>query len=424
MIQEILKSLALENRRLTIPTIGAFLLNPQKQVRFSSFLKYDDGLFIKLLSERKNIPEEHAKQIIQDFTHDVLNVISNGGRYNIPNFGYFTKDDKNNIDFVFEDTNEAFGVKETGEPEPVSAPNVPSFMDTMPVFGNAEQKPQNAFDFSNIFIPPAADTAPPIKEKKNNAGYWILTALLIIIALLLLLYLFSNNFKQTVNSLFGSKPKVEVKADTVIIVADTVKAQLEDTVVIKQENMDTQTALASTPTSTLNGKYQVIAGCYLDRRIAENFAAELKSDGYDARVPANAAGEWYIVMVYESNDMQDAIRVKDSFVDEGYEDAWVRIRPGRISANAATDRQAQSYSNAGTAGKTGSKYQTVAGCFIEEKNGEKLADELKSRGFNVTVKFEGEWTVLILNESNDLNEANQVKDQCIAAGYDAWVRTR
>jgi thiol-disulfide isomerase/thioredoxin len=422
MIQEILKSLALENRRLIVPTIGAFLLDTQKQVKFSSFLKYDDGLLSKLLSERKNITEEQSKQIIQDFTHEILNAVNSGDRYKIPNFGYFTKDSKNNIDFVFEDINEKPIVNET---EPVFAPYIPPVVETTPAFGNTGQEPQNNFDFSNIFIPPTntADTAPQkTKEKKNNAGYWILTIILIIIAILLLTYLFSSNFKQTVNSLFSSKPKIEVKKDTATIVVDTVKVQQEDTVAIKQENTDTQTT--SIPKSTPNGKYQARAATYNEKNVAESQANKLKNKGYDVQVIP--AGDYYVI-IYESGNEQDAVRIKDFFVAEGYNDAFVKTRPGGVSTTAATKTQepVQSHSSvASTEGNTKGKYQTIAGCFIQEENGERLANELESNGFDVTIKYEGEWTILIICTSNDLNEANRVKEQCISAGYDAWVRTR
>ncbi|MDR1983743.1 MAG: HU family DNA-binding protein [Prevotellaceae bacterium] len=449
MIQTKLKSLVLENRRLIIPTVGAFLIketgDSQKRVIFSSFLKYDDGLLTKLLCKQENISEEQAKQIVDKFAHEILDVINNGNNFSIANFGYFTKDKQGVVDFVVEDIDDtqhtkiAEPVKE--EPkyeEPIFPPYVPPVIET-PVFGNTGQEPKNDFDFSSIFNPPT-DTTNTVtrKEKKNHAGYWILTIILIIIAVLLLLYLFSNDFKQTVNSLFGSKQKTEVITTPTATVVDTVKTvqpDVKDTVATQPEQVEPQTS--STSAGVPNGKYQVIAGCYIERSIAEDFVNELRNKGYSARIPDRLAGEWNLVIVYESNDVDDATRVKDSFVADGYEDAWVRTRgisenpttttsTSTSTSTSASNAQVTSYSNSGTQNTVRGKYQAVAGCFLERENAENFANELRSKGFDVRIpdRLMGEWTILILHESDDLDEANRVKEQCIAAGYDAWIRTR
>ncbi|MDR1553561.1 MAG: SPOR domain-containing protein [Prevotellaceae bacterium] len=446
MIQK-LKSLVLENRRLIIPSIGAFLVketeDPQKRIIFSSFLKYDDGLLTKLLCKQENISEEQAKQIVDNFVRDVLNVINNGNNFFIPNFGYFTKSSQGVIDFVIENIDDKIqtGVTEEKKEEPEIPPYVPPYVPPVvetPAFGNTtEQAPLQDFDFSNFYVPPTSNTTdtPPVREKNSHAGYWILTIILIIVAVLLLLYLFSNDFKKTVNSLFSSKPKIEVKKDTTTVVADTTKqVQQQDTVVAKQDEPSQQTNPVSTTSSgTPNGKYQVIAGCYLERRIAENFADELRGKGYNVRIPDGLAGEWTLVIIFESNDRDEAEQVKDSFAAEGYPDAWVRTKVGY---SETASRQTSSYSNTSSTTKTTNtssttsnargRYQAIAGCYLERSNAERYADELRSKGFNVVMpdRLMGEWTILILCESDDWDEVNKVKEQCIAAGYDAWIRTR
>ncbi|MDR2653435.1 MAG: SPOR domain-containing protein [Prevotellaceae bacterium] len=434
MIQK-LKSLVLKNRRLIIPTIGAFLLreteDPQKRVIFSSFLKYDDGLLTKLLCEHENISEGEAKQIVDNFVRDVLDVINSDNNFYVPNFGYFTKNSQGVIDFVIENIDENIQTANVTEEEPEIPPYVPPVTETPAIENITEQEPQYDFDFSNFYVPPPSNTTDttPEREKNSHAGYWILTIILIIIAVLLLLYLFSNDFKKTVNSLFSSKPKIEVQqTDTTKVVADTAKAvQQPDTVVTNQGQ-------TTTSTSVQNGKYQVIAGCYLERSIAENFADELRSKGYSVRIPDRLAGEWTLVIIFESNDKHEAERVKDDFVAEGYPDAWVRTRVGGYSgttsqptssySNTTNTSNISSYSN--TTNQARGKYQTIVGCFLYRENAEKYADEMRGKGFNVVVsdRLMGEWTILILSESDDWNEVNKVKEQCIAAGYDAWIRTR
>jgi cell division protein FtsN len=394
-------------------------------------LKYDDGLLTKLLCKQENISEEQAKRIVEKFVHEILDVINNGNNFYIPDFGYFTKNSQGIIDFVVENSNNNMqpeptvtNTTEEKKEEPLFPPYVPPVPE-MPVFGNTEQETPYDFNFSSPFTPPANTTTPTetkVKPKTNHAGYWILTIILIIIAVLFLLYLFSNDFKQTVNNLFSSKPNIEVKKDTTTIVADTTQQiQQKDTVEIKPEKTDNQTS-----TNTPNGKYQVIAGCYLERSIAENFADELRSKGYNnVRIPDRLAGEWTLVIVYESNDIDDATRVKDAFVADGYADSWVRTKVGNYTAT--TSGQTSSYSNtANTAGKVRSKYQVIAGCYLYRENAERYANEMRNKGFDVRIpdNLMGEWTVLIIHESDDLNEVNTVKEKCIAAGYDAWIRTR
>jgi cell division protein FtsN len=391
------------------------------------------------LCKQENISEEQAKQIVDNFVHDVLNVINNGNNFFIPDFGYFTKNSQGIIDFVVENLDNSThtettvtNITEEKKEEPIFTPYVPPVIETpvteMPVFGNTEQKTQDDFNFSNFYTPPVNGTTnteqTTAKNKTNHAGYWILTIILIIIAVLLLLYLFSNDFKKTVNSLFSSEPKIEVKKDTPTVVADTAKqVQPKDTVVTKPEETNKQTD--KTSTNTPNGKYQVIAGCYLERSIAENFADELRNKDYNVRIPDRLAGEWTLVIVYESNDIDDATRVKDAFVADGYPDAWVRTKVGNYAAS--TTYQTSSYSNtANTTGRIRSKYQVIAGCYLYRENAERYANEIRNKGFDVKIpdNLLGEWTVLIVSESDDLNEVNKVKEQFIAAGYDAWIRTR
>jgi cell division protein FtsN len=397
-------------------------------------LKYDDGLLTKLLCEQENISEEQAKQIIEKFVREISDAMNNGNNFSIPNFGYFTKNNQGIIDFVIEDTdNNTYSethktnMPEENKEEQIFPPYFPPIAETT-VFEKTEQTSQYDFNFPNSFIPPVntTDTEKTTKSKTNHSGYWILTIVLIIIAVLFLLYLFSKDFKQTVNSLFSSKQKIEVNKDTTTIVADTAeKVKQEDTATTKQETANKQTA--QTSTNTANGKYQVIAGCYLERSIAEDFADELIDKGYNARIPDRLAGEWNIVIVYESNDIDDAIRVKDSFVADGYSDTWVRTRAGNYTSSTVTAGQASSFSQTtNTTGTTRGRYQTIAGCYISRENAERYANELRSEGFDVRISdsLMGEWNILIICESNDFNEVNKVKEQCISAGYDAWIRTR
>ena len=483
MIEQILKSIVIENRRLIIPTIGAFLTkdveDAKKKVTFSSFLKYDDGLLTKLLCDSKNISEAEAKQEIADFAQRISSALDSGNNYTIGDFGYFTKDNNGIIDFVVENINTVVEFTMPKVEEPVIPPYVPPVIETpvveTPVFVQPQYVPpqyvppqytppqeeqNNDFDFSKIIIPSANNNnsatsttsmsdRPP---KKNNVGYWVLAIILVIIATLLLLYLFSKDFKHTVNSLFGSKQNVEtVKTDqakNAVAPVDTAKIAQQDTVANRQRTE--QSAQQSKPISAgdANGKYQVVLGSYLERSVAENFADEMRGKGYTVKIPERLAGEWVLVIGYETNDQNDAVRMQERFISEGYDDAYVRTRPGAAGSTssqtststpppmqtstpqvAPSSQQQSSSSNTNfktTITKRG-RYQVIAGCFFERSNAENLAKELLAKGFDVTVpeRLYGEWTIVIVCETDDRNEAEKYKNQCVAAGYDdAWIRTR
>ncbi|MDR3287583.1 MAG: SPOR domain-containing protein, partial [Prevotellaceae bacterium] len=335
MIQNKLKSLVLSNRRLIIPTIGAFLVNQQGVVTFSSFLKYDDGLLAKLLCEQEHISEEDAQQIIRGFAHEVLDTITIGNKFQIANFGYFSTDNHGNVMFTVENA----------VAEPIN-PYIPPVVETQPVVTTPEE-PQNFFN-TPFTEPPIFNTTGQNndfgyqndnnvnshntmeKEKKSKAGYWILTIILIIIAVLLLLYLFSKDFKKTVNSLFSDKPRIETVKDTTPPVADTATVVQDTATVVTQQQPEHTQTYGNIAASTLNGKYQVVAGCYLEREIADKFVRELKEKGYEPRIPDHLSGEWIVVIVYESDDENDAARVRDQFAAAGYDDAYIRKRSGGI----------------------------------------------------------------------------------------------
>jgi cell division protein FtsN len=295
------------------------------------------------------------------------------------------------------------------------------------------QQQDTDFDFSKIVIPSSSSPTNNVNvrpQKKSNAGYWILAIILIIVATLLILYLFSKEFKQSVNSLIG------INQTTKTTVIDTVKTVTQDTIKAKPVTNTEQQIQSSNAVE--GGKYQVILGSYLERSVAEDFANELRSKGYSAKIPDRLAGEWILVIAYETNDKADAERMQNKFMSEGYDDAYVRTRPGAAETTTTTTKpttvtQSQPTkptSNANlntTLPSIRGKYQVIAGCFLERSNAEKRGRELSDKGFDVTVpdRLYGEWVIVIVYEGNDVNEANKIINQCVAAGYDdAWIRKR
>jgi cell division protein FtsN len=142
--------------------------------------------------------------------------------------------------------------------------------------------------------------------------------------------------------------------------------------------------------------------------------------------------------VYESDDENDAARVRDQFAAAGYDDAYIRKRSGGIvspssstsnassASNTSSASNAQSASYPVTTSRLRSKYQTVVGCFLEKSNAEKCFNEAKNKGFDAKISEQkGEWILVVVFEGDDLNEAERVQEQSVSAGYsDAWVRGR
>ena len=228
--------------------------------------------------------------------------------------------------------------------------------------------------------------------------------------------------------MIGSKPKppVEVVKDTVStappVAVDTTQQIEQDTAAVEQsqtENTQTSNITGDTP----GGMYQIILGCFLERYIAEKFVSDLQGRGYDARMPSRLSGEWNIVIVYESNDINEAAKVRDEFVAFGYEDAWIRTRGG-VRTDVTTS-QSLSYASASN-GSVRGRYQTVVGCFLYRENAERFFNIMKNNGFDAKLSERpmGDWNLVFVCETDDLDEAKKAKEQCLAAGYDAWIRQR
>jgi len=366
MIQKNLKSFVLTNRRLIIPNIGAFLLketaDKQKQVIFSSFLKYDDGLLRKLLCEQENISEDKAKNAVEEFSQTILDTLNDEKPFFINQLGCLTKDNQGIINFVADETEKKVEIDtnpvvttvtetenfiktvenlyNTDEPKDETIPvYVPPIIETNnndfnTDFNNIpktdfEQK--NDYTYNNIIIPPMKT------EKNQKIGYWILIAILSLLLIILLLYIFNNNFKKTVDSIFG-KDKIETvktpeenTTTTTAVIDSTQTTQDANTTTqdpaqttSTQTTTQTTSSVPSSSIGTAKGKYQVIVGCFLEKENAEKLERELRAQGVDVRVPNRLMGEWTIVIVLETNDLEEATRSKEKWIAAGYDDAWVR----------------------------------------------------------------------------------------------------
>lgn len=88
-----------DNRRLVIPTFGAFVVKESGEVLFSELLKTDDGVLRGLLSAG-GLSELECAGMIDRFIFDVRNALSESGRFDMGDLGRFMIGANGDIRFV------------------------------------------------------------------------------------------------------------------------------------------------------------------------------------------------------------------------------------------------------------------------------------------------------------------------------------
>jgi cell division protein FtsN len=96
-----LSKLILNEKRLIIPNVGAFLhkeLEKGKvEITFSPYLKYNDGQLEELLIKQFKYSKEEAHSLALSLSTEISNEIRNIGSFQIPNVGMLTFDSKGTL---------------------------------------------------------------------------------------------------------------------------------------------------------------------------------------------------------------------------------------------------------------------------------------------------------------------------------------
>ena len=104
VVDKHIKELALSNRRVIIPDLGAFLSKEgdgdEKNLIFSSFLKYNDGFLEKQLAEKEKVDRSQAIEEIKKFVAEVTKALQARQSYAIDGFGVFHMDERGSIAFA------------------------------------------------------------------------------------------------------------------------------------------------------------------------------------------------------------------------------------------------------------------------------------------------------------------------------------
>ena len=87
MINEIIVNYLVSNKRLVIPTFGAFLKKENNTITFVELLKKDDEVLNSLVSKSMGVSHESAESIINDFIKSIKEEIEKNGTYLVGTIG-------------------------------------------------------------------------------------------------------------------------------------------------------------------------------------------------------------------------------------------------------------------------------------------------------------------------------------------------
>lgn len=265
-----LKRVIIENRRVIVPDLGAFIKNDDKPV-FSALLKYNDG-FLEEQLQKEGVAD--PAKLIKSFVEDVKYVTDEGQQFHIDGLGYFYSED-NNLQFYFE-----------------------NWQETPAVVASA----------------PVNDTQPTVTEKpqKENKGkFWVIfAAICLAIIALGAAYFFLLKPNSAENEL---KP----------IISQTEKPEnqftLSDSTANKTAGKPETEPVATSP----NLEFHVIAGCFEEKINAENFVAQCKKWGYKNAQILSKISDLYPVSIESFATMSEAVAAQEKYDDKYEEDTWV-----------------------------------------------------------------------------------------------------
>jgi len=110
MINNYLRELVQNNRRVIIPDFGAFLKKDKDTaksddfVTFSPFLRFNDGLLEGYLAEKKNITKEEASATVRRYVQEIKQTIAKQRPYYVDDLGAFYEDERGSVQFLYAET--------------------------------------------------------------------------------------------------------------------------------------------------------------------------------------------------------------------------------------------------------------------------------------------------------------------------------
>lgn len=102
MIEQIISDYMAHNRRLVIPTLGAFLKKEgEDKLVFVEFLKNDDGVLVALVQKDMSLSEAEARTVIEQYALRVKQQVIAKGEFVIDHLGIMRVDANNLYNFEY-----------------------------------------------------------------------------------------------------------------------------------------------------------------------------------------------------------------------------------------------------------------------------------------------------------------------------------
>ena len=89
MINEIIVTHLSSNKRLVIPSFGAFLKKENNTITFVELLKKDDEVLTSLISKGMGVSHESALSIVDDYIKSIKEQVRTNGTYVVGTIGSF-----------------------------------------------------------------------------------------------------------------------------------------------------------------------------------------------------------------------------------------------------------------------------------------------------------------------------------------------
>lgn len=148
MIEKIISGYMATNRRLVVPTLGAFLRKDDNSTLvFVEFLKKDDGVLISLVAAELGLNESDAREVIEQYVLRAKQQLSQKGEFIMDGLGVMRVDANNLYHFDYNISAHAIGAKPVQQASaPSSRPIVPRetpvVRDSVPASSTVSASPQ------------------------------------------------------------------------------------------------------------------------------------------------------------------------------------------------------------------------------------------------------------------------------------------
>lgn len=170
---EIMARYLRDNRRLVVPSFGAFVVKESGEVLFSELLKTDDGVLRGLLAAG-GLSELECAGIIDRFIFDARNALSETGRFEMGGFGVLATGGNGEIRFV------SHAAKPVVE-KPVAKP-----APVLPKVGPTAKTGVSQPDTNRVAMRPErpANAAPRrrTEPRKRGADWFMIAAVIVLLA--------------------------------------------------------------------------------------------------------------------------------------------------------------------------------------------------------------------------------------------------